>query len=127
MIEQGYNATSLDQVIAASSSSKGAFFHHFSSKSDLALRLVERYYARDIAYLDAGLAAVADIKDPVARLVAFVRFFEEGADELMSEQSGCLYATVLAERQLAGPAIHDLVARAALDWRQAFAELLGQP
>ena len=39
MTDQGYNATSLDQVIAESSSSKGAFFHHFSSKADLALQL----------------------------------------------------------------------------------------
>jgi TetR/AcrR family transcriptional repressor of nem operon len=124
MIERGYNATSLDQVIAESSSSKGAFFHHFSSKSDLGRQVVERYVANDLAHLDAGLAAVADITDPADRLVAFVRFFEDGADELMSEQSGCLYATVLAERQLTGPAINDLVATAALSWRRAVAELL---
>ena len=55
MTEQGYNATSLDQVIAESSSSKGAFFHHFSSKADLALQLIERYVAADLANLDAGL------------------------------------------------------------------------
>src|SRR5688572_12444414 len=41
MTDQGYNATSLDQVVAESSSSKGAFFHHFRSKADLALQLVE--------------------------------------------------------------------------------------
>ena len=63
MTEQGYRATSLDQVIAESSSSKGAFFHHFSSKSDLALQLTERYVASDLANLDAGLTAVAEIDD----------------------------------------------------------------
>lgn len=125
MIEHGYNATSLDQVIAESSSSKGAFFHHFSSKSDLRLQLVERYVAKDLAHLDAGLAAVADIDDPAARLVDFVRFYEDSADDLLSEQSGCLYATVLAEREITGRDIADLVARAALTWRQAIATLLG--
>ena len=111
MTEQGYRATSLDQVIAESSSSKGAFFHHFGSKSDLALQLTERYVAGDLANLDAGLAAVADIEDPSTRLVAFLRFFEDGADELMSAQSGCLYATVLAEREFTGSDINDLVAK----------------
>ena len=61
------NATSLDQVIAESSSSKGAFFHHFRSKADLALRLVERYVVSDLGQLDAGLAAAASIEDPAAR------------------------------------------------------------
>ena len=124
MVEHGYKATTLDQVIAEAASSKGAFFHHFSSKSDLASQLIDRYAASDLAHLDAGLAAVADIDDPAARLIAFVRYFEDGADELLSEQTGCLYATVLAERQLIGPEFTEPVARATRLWRQAFVGLL---
>ncbi len=56
--------------------------------------------------------------------MAFLRFYEDGADELMSAQSGCLYATVLAERQFAGSAINALVAKAELAWRTAFVDLL---
>ncbi|WP_161962242.1 TetR/AcrR family transcriptional regulator [Nocardioides speluncae] len=124
MTEQGYQATSLDEVIAESASSKGAFFHHFSSKHDLALKLTERYAARDLEHLDAGLAAVAEIDDPAARLVAFLRFYEDGADELMSEQSGCLYASVLAERQFTGSDINRLVTKATVAWRDAIVDLL---
>lgn len=124
MTDQGYNATSLDQVIAESSSSKGAFFHHFRSKADLALQLVERYVASDLGHLDAGLAAVADIDDPATRVVSFLQFYEDGADELMSEQSGCLYATVLAEREFTGSDVNTLVAEANLVWRAAFVDLL---
>jgi TetR/AcrR family transcriptional regulator, transcriptional repressor for nem operon len=124
MTDQGYNATSLDQVIAESASSKGAFFHHFRSKADLAVRLVERYVVADLAQLDAGLAAVAGIEDPAARVVGFVRFYEDGADELMSGQSGCLYASVLAEREFTGSEINALVAKATLAWRDALVDLL---
>jgi TetR/AcrR family transcriptional repressor of nem operon len=124
MTDQGYRATSVDQVIAGSGTSKGAFFHHFSSKADLALHLVERYVVADLAHLDSGLSATAGIDDPAARVVAFLRFYEDGADELMSAQSGCLYATVLAEREFAGSDINDKVARAALIWRAALVDLL---
>ena len=124
MTERGYNATSLDQVIAESGSSKGAFFHHFASKSDLALRLTERYVASDLAHLEAGLSATDDIEDPSARLVALVRFYEDSADALMSEQSGCLYASVLAEREFTGSEINDLVADATIAWRTAIVGLL---
>lgn len=124
MTDQGYNATPLDQVITESSSSKGAFFHHFRSKADLAVRLVERYVDADLGQLDAGLAAVADIDDPVDRVVAFLRFYEDGADELMAAQTGCLYATVLAERDFIGDDINTLVAKATVAWRAALVDLL---
>jgi TetR/AcrR family transcriptional repressor of nem operon len=124
MTDQGYNATSLDQVIAESSSSKGAFFHHFSSKADLAVQLLERYVAADLAHLEAGLVATASIQDPARRVVAFLRFYEDGAEELMAEQSGCLYATVLSEREFIGTEINHQVAKAEQRWRQAFGDLL---
>jgi TetR/AcrR family transcriptional repressor of nem operon len=124
MTDQGYSATSVDQVIAEARSSKGAFFHHFSSKTDLAVQLVERYVAADLAHLDAGLTATAHITDPRARVLAFVRHYEDGADELMAEQTGCLYATVLAERNFTGSEINDQVAKATRAWRDALTDLL---
>ena len=42
----------------------------------------------------------------------------------MSEQSGCLYATVLAEREFTGGDINDRVAGAERAWRMGLADLL---
>ena len=124
MTDQGYSATSVDQVIAESSSSKGAFFHHFRSKADLAASVVERYVGADIEFLEAGLAAVAEVEDPVDRVVAFLRFYEGRADELIAEQSGCLYAMFLAEREFTGSDINRQVAEATRVWRAAIVDLL---
>jgi len=124
VIDNGFAATSVDQVIAASGSSKGAFFHHFASKVDLARALVDRYVAGDLGQLQAGLDAVADVADPRVRALAFVAHFEAGADELMAEQSSCLYLAVLAERQLADSGTHEEVRRAVLGWREEVSGLL---
>jgi TetR/AcrR family transcriptional repressor of nem operon len=125
VIENGFAGTSVDQVIAASGSSKGAFFHHFGSKLDLARSLVDRYAAADVAHLHAALAAVAELTaDPAAQVVELVRFFEDGADELMSAQSSCLYVAVLTERQLAQAGTHDQIVGAVVAWREALTELL---
>jgi TetR/AcrR family transcriptional repressor of nem operon len=124
MTDQGYGTTSVDQVIAESQSSKGAFFHHFKSKADLAAQVLERYVAADLAHLDAGLVATDGIEDPAERVVAFLRFFEDGADELMTEQSGCLFATVLAERQFTGTDANRRIAETQDTWRRAFVDLL---
>ena len=124
-IDNGYSATSVDEVIAASASSKGAFFHHFESKQALAEALVDRYVAGDLAMLDAGLAAAAQAgDDPVSQAVAFVRFYEDNADEIMAGTTGCLYTTVLAESQLIQAGTSGPIAKAVAVWRDRFADVL---
>lgn len=125
VIENGFAATSLDLVIAESGTSKGAFFHHFGSKLDLAQSLVARYAAADIAHLDRAVARVqAATGDPVERVVAFVRIFEDGADELMAAQSSCLYASILTERQLAQGGTWEQITKAIMAWRTTLSHML---
>lgn len=123
VIDNGFAATSLDQVISAARTSKGAFFHHFDSKQDLAVHLVARYAAADIAHLEQALEQTRDLADPAQRLLAFLRIFEEGADELMSAQSSCLYVAILTERQLVDAGTAADIRRAVLAWREELAAL----
>jgi TetR/AcrR family transcriptional repressor of nem operon len=67
---------------------------------------------------------VAEVGDPVERVIGFLRFYEDGGDDLIAEQSGCLYATVLAERDLTGGDVNALVNEAALAWRKGLVDLL---
>ncbi|WP_162941468.1 TetR/AcrR family transcriptional regulator [Desertimonas flava] len=124
VIDNGFNATTLDQVIAAAGTSKGAFFHHFDGKAALARALVERYAAGDVAHLEGALEATAGIDDPAERALAFVQVFVDGADELMQEQSSCLYAAMLAERQLIVDGTTSSIRDAATAWRVEFAKIL---
>jgi TetR/AcrR family transcriptional regulator, transcriptional repressor for nem operon len=125
VIENGFAATPVDRVIAESGTSKGAFFHHFESKVDLARALVDRYAAADIAHLDRAVAQVcAATGDPARRVIEFVRIFERGADELMSAQSSCLYVSILTERQLAQAGTADRIVAAIAAWRVALSRLL---
>ena len=125
VIENGYAATSVEQVIAASATSKGAFFHHFGSKLDLARALVERYAAGDVAQLDAATAYAESVgSDPAGRVDAFLAWFEERADDLMDEQSSCLYISVLTERQLVSSGTAEPIVTAVVAWRDGLARLL---
>jgi TetR/AcrR family transcriptional repressor of nem operon len=124
VIENGYAATSVDQVLSRSGSSKGAFFHHFSSKADLGEQLVERYAQGDVAALHEGLEAVADVEAPGERLVALVRHYEDQGDAIMSAQSSCLYVAMLTERQLVGPESAAAILGAVTAWRDEVRALL---
>jgi TetR/AcrR family transcriptional repressor of nem operon len=124
VIENGFAATSVDQVLRVAGTSKGAFFHHFDSKLDLARSLTERYVAADVSHLQAALDATASVTDPAERVVAFIRHFEDAAEELMSAQSNCLYVAVLTEQQLISNGTADLINHAIEVWRREIAELL---
>ena len=43
ILARGYAGMSLDALIGSLGLTKGAFFHHFDSKSDLAEHLVQRF------------------------------------------------------------------------------------
>ena len=125
LVEQnGFAATSVDQIIEASESSKGAFFHHFESKRALARALVARYVDADLEMLRQGLEAAGGVEDPVERAVEFLRHYERWAEELVSEDSACLYIAVLTERDLLDDDVLQEVQRAIDAWRSGFAELL---
>ena len=125
VLERGFAATSVDAVIAEASASKGGFFHHFHSKNELGLALLERYAAADMRLLDDFLAeAEAETDDPAEQLVAFVRRFEQVAAELAPTQPGCLFVSFIYERQLAGSHSGDLIAGTIRAWRERLLEKL---
>ena len=119
----GFAATSVEMILSEAGSSKGAFFHHFSSKRALAHALVERYVAADLGTLAAGLEAASGESDPVAKLLAFLDYFVGRASALTSEPA-CLYIAVLVEQDLLDDVTSAHVERAIIGWREAVAALM---
>jgi AcrR family transcriptional regulator len=61
--EQGYDGTSVAEICRRAEVSKGAFYHHFASKQDLFLELLERWLANldeELAELHAGRGSVPE-------------------------------------------------------------------
>jgi TetR/AcrR family transcriptional repressor of nem operon len=118
ILEQGLSATSVDAVIADSSTSKGAFFHHFPTKNHLARALVERYAAHDVGFLEEFMGrAEAESDDPAEQVVAFIRMFEGAADELVAQQPSCLYVSYIYDKQLFDDGTNDVIVDAVVTWR----------
>jgi TetR/AcrR family transcriptional regulator, transcriptional repressor for nem operon len=127
IIDQGFAATTVDAVLAGAGATKGAFFHHFASKAELARALVDRYANADIAALEEFMTqAEAASDDPAEQVVAFVRLFEEAADQLASAQPGCLYVSYVYEKQLFDDGTNDLIVEAVVAWRERLREKLEQ-
>ncbi len=119
----GFAATSVDAILAESGSSKGAFFHHFATKRALAHALVTRYVDADLELLRVGIEATAAESDPVAKVLAFLAFYENWSGDMTSE-SACLYIAMVTERDLLDEQTSAEVERAILAWRTAVSDLL---
>lgn len=100
--EKGYSATSVDDVCARAGVTKGAFFHHFTSKEALGIAAVQMW-----TEVTGRLFAEADYHrwpDPVDRVLAYLELRRNLARGSAAEYS-CLAGTSVQEMHAASPAI----------------------
>lgn len=101
---KGYAATTVDDLCEAAGLTKGSFFHHFSSKEELALEAAEHF-----ASMAEGLFAQAPYrakKDPLERLLGYIDF---RTSIIRGELPGytCLLGTMVQETYDTHPAIRE--------------------
>ncbi len=70
ILDKGFGGTTVSNVIEQAGVSKGAFFHHFSSKAELGEELVQRYADQDAEHLEQTLVKAEGLSDdPLQQLL----------------------------------------------------------
>lgn len=119
ILDHGYSATTVDAVVGRAGITKGAFFHHFGSKSDLALALVERYAEMDRSHLEHNLARAEKLaSDPLQQVLVLIALFEEEFEAMDEAYPGCLFASYIYENKLFDAATLDVLKESTLMWRR---------
>ncbi|WP_449437024.1 TetR family transcriptional regulator [Pedobacter steynii] len=68
--KNGYQATSIDEIIATTNVTKGAFFYHFSSKEEMGLAIInELFYPRVVTALAHPLTHTTGITDAIYHIL----------------------------------------------------------
>jgi len=79
---------------------KGAFFHHFKSKRDLARTLIRRYADEGVQLFKDNLARAQKLSDdPLQQLLIVIGLYEEIFEPLTEPYPGCLFAAYVMEMQ----------------------------
>ena len=102
--QQGFAATSVDELCKAAGVTKGAFFHHFDSKEALGVAAAD-YWSETTGTMFAD-APYHQIEDPVERVIGYVRLRRDLLDGKEAEYT-CLVGTMVQEAYTSNPAIRD--------------------
>ena len=118
---QGFAGTSIDDILKSAKLTKGAFFHYFKGKGDLARALIERHAQNDLALFE-GFAAQAEAKsaDPLEQTFLFLEAFEQFVDSTDIAAPGCIYAAYTYESMQFEPSIRDFVADTLRRWTSIY-------
>jgi TetR/AcrR family transcriptional regulator, transcriptional repressor for nem operon len=86
LLEHGYNDLGIQELLAATATPKGSFYHHFRHKEDFALQVIDRYMQGVHGALDACLGD--EDRPPLERVRGF---FERTREHYRKEgYMGCL-------------------------------------
>lgn len=102
--QRGYSATRIEDVCEAAGLTKGSFFHHFSSKEEMAIAAAD-YWSEVTSSFFAG-ADYHRLADPLERVLAYVDFRKALLRGELAEFT-CLVGTMTQEVYSSHPAIRD--------------------
>jgi TetR/AcrR family transcriptional regulator, transcriptional repressor for nem operon len=105
---KGYSAARIEDICEEAGLTKGSFFHHFSSKEDLALAAAEHFSAfAESIFSNAPYHAHSD---PLDRLLGYVDFRKAILQGELPEYT-CLFGTMIQETYETHPAIRKVCDR----------------
>ena len=125
VLEKGFAATSIEELIAAVGITKSGFFYHFKDKNELAKALLVRYVEREDALFDDLFRRADELnEDPLHGFLVGLKMMSELMADLPNGHPGCLVASFCYQDRLFDKEVRDLNTKAVLNWRRRFRERL---
>ena len=127
ILDHGFGSTTVDAVVGRAGITKGAFFHHFAAKTDLARALVERYALMDREILAHHVERARKLaSDPLQQVLVLIGLYEEDFEALDAPFPGCLFASYIYEHKLFEEGTLEVLRESTLLWRHTMREMLEQ-
>ncbi len=99
IFEHGLSGTSIDMIITQAGVTKGAFFHHFKSKGELAEALIDKTADADRAMINSCITRAEKLSsDPLQQVLLFIGLTREIIESLDSPPKGCMFASFIYQK-----------------------------
>ena len=101
IVEKGFAATSIEELVEAAGITKSGFFYHFRDKNDLARQLFERFLADDERIMDALEERARELSDdPLQAFLILLNLYAQMMDDMHALHPGCMVATVTYQERM---------------------------
>ena len=125
VLEKGFAATSIEELIAAVGISKSGFFYHFRDKGALAKALLIRYVEREENLFDDLFGRADELnEDPLHGFLVGLKMLSEIMADLPTGHPGCLIAAYCYQDRLFDNEVRTINTNAVLNWRKRFRDRL---
>ena len=121
IVQQGFNAASLNEILMAAGIPKGSFYYYFSSKEDFGLAIINVFAE---SYQHKLQRILKD--ETVSPLTRLRNYFKSGITDMQNSQcnDGCLFGNLAQELSAQNEIFRDRLKQIFLDWERAFLECL---
>jgi len=121
VLAKGFNATSIDEIVAGANITKSGFFYHFKDKNALARALIDRHIEVEDNLFDDLLGRARELsEDPLQAALIGMKLLAELIEDMPGGHPGCVVATAVYQDRLFDKDVHDANRRAVLGWRTRF-------
>ncbi|GAB2684808.1 TetR/AcrR family transcriptional regulator [Mucilaginibacter koreensis] len=118
--ERGFQATSIDDIIATTQVTKGAFFYHFKNKEDMGLALIKEVMQPNmLPFMTASLQKTGNIRTDIYEMMKSLLhapFFKVAY--------GCPAMNMIEEMAPLNAAFQAALSKLVLQWQQALEQAI---
>jgi AcrR family transcriptional regulator len=121
VLAKGFDATSIEEIIAEAGITKSGFFYHFRDKNELAREMVRRFIRENDALFDDLFARGRQLSDdPLEAFLIGLKLLAETLRDVKSKHPGCLVASICYQERLFDREVTEMVRQVAIDWNDRF-------
>lgn len=113
--QKGFQATSIDDIIATTQVTKGAFFYHFRNKEEMGIAMIQEVMAPGMQQV--MVKPLLESKDPVTELYKMMKSLLTAP--FFQVQYGCPAVNLIDEMAPLHPAFHEALLELMRSWQKA--------
>lgn len=125
ILTKGFDATSIEEIVAGAEITKSGFFYHFRDKNALAHALIERHIDIENQLFDEIFQRASELsEDALQAMLIGLRLLAELLGDMNDSHPGCIVATAVYQDRLFDSGVREANRRAVLGWRARFRAML---
>jgi AcrR family transcriptional regulator len=125
IVQKGFAATSVEELVEAAGITKSGFFYHFRDKNDMARQLFERFLSEDEAIIGTLSQRARELSDdPLQSFLIFLNLYAQMMDDMEALHPGCMVASVAYQERMFDSELKQMNVDYILRMRQRFRDWL---